>query len=87
MMPCIILMHTFAHAVYEVGNGLGLLACSHNAVAEDKSNHDNLQHRGVSHRLDDVCGGNVHDRVDERGGFLRFIRKFPRQAGFPRRQR
>ena len=73
----------FAHAVHEVGNGLGLLARSHNAEAEDKGNHDNLQHRGVSHRLDDVCGENVHDRVDERGGFLRFIRKLLGRQAIP----
>ena len=73
----------FAHAVHEVGNGLGLLARSHNAEAEDKGNHDNLQHRGVSHRLDDVCGENVHDCVDERGGFLRFIRKLLGRQAIP----
>ena len=71
----------FAHAVYEVGNGLSLFACCEDTETEEEGDDDDLQHACVRHGLDKVARENVHDGVDERGGFFCLIAQFIGRKG------
>ena len=49
------------------------------AESEDQRDHDDLKHRSIGHGLEEVGREDVHDGIDERGGFRHLVGKLGRR--------
>ena len=62
------LEHNLAALVDELDNGFGLIAQREQRHTEEHAEHDDLQHVGVRHRLDDIGGEPTDNIVDKAVG-------------------
>ena len=68
------LLRDLVEGADNVGGQLALLARDEDAAAEEQRDHDDLEHRRIKQRLDEVRRENALDGVDD-VGVLRLIRR------------